>query len=51
MTIKMLLTAAALVAAPFTASAACDWHSEAKVSCADGTVYDSATGTCKTVSG
>ncbi|EAU45610.1 MULTISPECIES: hypothetical protein [Salipiger] len=51
MTIKTLLTAAALAVAPFAATAACTGHSEAKVSCAAGTVFDAATGTCKVISG
>ncbi|WP_417721500.1 adenylosuccinate lyase [Salipiger sp.] len=51
MTIKMLLTAAALVAAPIAAGAACLGHSEAGMTCAAGTVFDAESGTCKVVSG
>ncbi|AWI83603.1 adenylosuccinate lyase [Alloyangia pacifica] len=51
MTIKILLTAAALVAAPLSAWADCSYHNEAKMTCAGGSEYDSATGTCKVVSG
>ncbi|MAU45673.1 adenylosuccinate lyase [Salipiger sp. HF18] len=51
MTIKALLTAAALIAAPLSASANCMGHSDARMTCADGTVFDSVSGTCKVVSG
>ncbi|WP_353472377.1 adenylosuccinate lyase [Salipiger sp. H15] len=51
MTIKTLLTAAALLAAPLAAWAECGSHSEAKMTCAAGSEYDSASGTCKVVSG
>ncbi len=51
MTIKTLLTAAALVVAPLAAWADCSYHNEAKMTCAEGSEYDSASGTCKVVSG
>jgi hypothetical protein len=53
MTIKTLLTTAALTLASATSSvAACQWgHEEAKMSCADGMVYDADTNSCKVVSG
>lgn len=53
MTIKTLLTTAALVVASATSTlAACNWgHEEAKMSCADGMVYDADTNTCQVVSG
>ena len=50
MTIKMLLTAAALVAGP-TLALACPAHEEAKMSCAAGMTFDATSGTCKVVSG
>ncbi|TCS63776.1 adenylosuccinate lyase [Primorskyibacter sedentarius] len=46
MKLKTILAAAALTVVPaLGAWAACSGHSEA-MSCAQGTVYDSATGTC-----
>ncbi|MBN9889622.1 adenylosuccinate lyase [Salipiger abyssi] len=51
MTIKTLLTATALVLAPLAAGAACTGHEEVKISCSSGMVLDTATGTCKLVSG
>ena len=53
MTIKTLLTTAALVVASATSTlAACNWgHEDAKMSCADGLVYDADTNSCKVVSG
>ncbi|MDJ0823708.1 MAG: adenylosuccinate lyase [Paracoccaceae bacterium] len=52
MTIKTVLTAAALVVAPALAYAeGCSWHSQQAMSCADGMVYDSETNSCKTVTG
>lgn len=54
MTIKTLLTAAALVAAPVlapTLALACPAHDQAKMSCADGMTYDSASHSCKVISG
>lgn len=43
---KACLLAAALLAAPFSAWAACrDSHDQA-MSCAEGTIWDPATGTC-----
>lgn len=51
MTIKTLLTAAALAVAPAFAFAACGGHSQQAMSCADGLVYDTESGTCKVVSG
>jgi len=50
MTIKTFLTAAALVVAPALATA-CPAHDQAKMSCADGMVYDSASHSCKVISG
>ena len=55
MTIKTLLTTAALTLATATSSFAmgCQWgkHETASMSCAEGSVYDSETNTCKVVSG
>lgn len=52
MTIKTLLTTAALTLVSATASfAACSGHEEASMTCASGTVYDAVTNTCKVVSG
>ncbi|MCK0151101.1 carbohydrate-binding module family 14 protein [Marivita sp. S6314] len=54
MTIKTLLTASAVVLVTATSSfASCQWgkHESASMSCADGTVYDEASNTCKVVSG
>ncbi|WP_234990239.1 adenylosuccinate lyase [Roseivivax lentus] len=49
--IRTALTALALtVASTFSAMAACG-HDSANISCADGMVYDSETGSCKVVSG
>lgn len=50
MTIKTVLTAAALMVSPALALA-CPAHESAAISCADGTVYDSATKSCKVISG
>lgn len=50
MTIKTLLTAAALAAAPALALA-CPAKQEARMSCSDGMVYDSASNSCQVVSG
>lgn len=47
MTIKTLLTSAALALATATAGfASCSGHREAAMSCADGMVYSAETGTC-----
>ncbi|MDU8913624.1 carbohydrate-binding module family 14 protein [Aestuariicoccus sp. MJ-SS9] len=52
MTIKTLVTAAALVVAPtFAAFASCSGHSQQAMTCADGTIYDAASNSCKVVSG
>ncbi|ANT59151.1 MULTISPECIES: adenylosuccinate lyase [Roseobacteraceae] len=51
MTIKTLLTAAALVAAPMIAWADCSYHEQAKMTCAEGSAYDAESGTCKVISG
>ncbi len=52
MTIKTLLAAAALTLSPALAMAACyEGHEKQAMSCADGTVYDTATNSCKVVSG
>ncbi len=55
MTIKTLLTTAALTLAMATSSIAmgCQWgkHETASMSCADGTVFDANTGTCVVISG
>ncbi|WP_439523491.1 chitin-binding domain-containing protein [Marivita sp.] len=53
MTIKTLLTTAALTLATATSSfASCQWgHEEAKMTCATGTVYDADSNSCKVVSG
>lgn len=48
---KTLLSAAILALAPALAFAACGGHSEQAMTCADGTVYDAASGSCKVVSG
>ncbi|MBU2962197.1 adenylosuccinate lyase [Citreicella sp. C3M06] len=50
MTIKAILTAIALVWAPAFAWA-CAAHEDARMTCAEGAVYDSATHSCKVVSG
>lgn len=51
MTIKTLLAAAALTLTPVLGFAQCSGgHSEAAMSCAEGTVYDAASGTCVKVS-
>ncbi|MFD1341776.1 adenylosuccinate lyase [Litorisediminicola beolgyonensis] len=50
--IKTTLTAAALfLASALGVSAACSGHSDQAMTCADGTVYDSESNSCKTVSG
>lgn len=52
MTIKMLAAALALAVSPIVAMAGCSTHAEQQaMTCADGTVYDPATSTCKVVSG
>ena len=51
MTIKTLLAAAALTVVPVLSYAACSGHSQQAMTCAEGTVYDADTGTCKVVSG
>ncbi len=51
MTFKALLTAFALVIAPTFAAAACSGHTQQAMSCNDGMVYDSASNSCKVVSG
>ena len=49
--IKTTLTALALtVASALSAFAACG-HDEARITCAEGLVYDSETGSCQAVSG
>jgi hypothetical protein len=49
---KTLLTAALLVLGSVASGyAACSGHSEQAMTCADGTVYDTETGTCKVVTG
>ena len=51
MTIKTLLTTAALTLASATAGfAACSGHDQASMTCAEGTVYDADTNTCKVIS-
>ncbi|MDA7424518.1 chitin-binding domain-containing protein [Thalassococcus lentus] len=51
MKFKMLLTTAALVLAPaFAANAACSGHEKQVMSCAEGSVYDAETGSCKVMS-
>ncbi|MEN8685157.1 chitin-binding domain-containing protein [Marivita sp.] len=52
MTIKTLLTTAALTIATATSGfAACFDHEEVSMTCANGSVYDADTNTCKVVSG
>ncbi|MFP7672893.1 carbohydrate-binding module family 14 protein [Marivita sp. S0852] len=54
MTIKTLLTASAVVLVTATSSfASCQWGKAetASMSCAEGTVYDAETQSCKTLSG
>lgn len=52
MALKTVLTAALLVLAPVTqAFAFCSGHTETAMTCAEGTVYDAETGTCKVVTG
>ncbi len=52
MTIKTVLTAAALVVAPvFAYAGGCSTHTQQVMSCTDGMVYDSETNSCKTVTG
>ena len=43
--LRLLITAAVLGVAPLSAMAACG-HSEARMTCADGLVYDAATRSC-----
>lgn len=50
MTIKTLLTTLALTLASATAGFAACGHDTAAMSCADGTVYDAETNTCKVIS-
>ena len=51
MKIKSLLIAAALVAAPTFASAACSWHNSAQTtSCVEGQVYDATSQSCVPIS-
>ncbi len=51
MTLKALLTATALVIAPTLAAASCGYSSKQAMTCADGMVYDSASSSCKVVTG
>ncbi|EPX76269.1 chitin-binding domain-containing protein [Salipiger mucosus] len=51
MTIKTLLTAAALAAAPVAGFAACAGHSDVTMTCSEGMVFDAQSGTCKVISG
>lgn len=47
MKLKTLLAALALAVSPMVATAACyDGHSEANMTCADGSQWDAATRTC-----
>jgi hypothetical protein len=49
---KTLLTAALLVLAPVTSAFAyCSGHTEQAMTCAEGTVYDSESNSCKVVTG
>ncbi|MEM8822374.1 MAG: adenylosuccinate lyase [Pseudomonadota bacterium] len=53
-TMKTVLTAAVLMSAPGLALAyECNWSKEqtAQISCAPGTAFDEASGTCVTVTG
>ncbi|MBS0123915.1 adenylosuccinate lyase [Thetidibacter halocola] len=50
MKMKVLVTTALLALTPALAFAACG-HEQQAMSCADGTVYDAATGSCKVVTG
>ncbi|MCR8546325.1 carbohydrate-binding module family 14 protein [Salipiger sp. P9] len=51
MTIKTLLTAAALAVTPALAMATCPSKQEVTMTCAAGQMYDAATNSCKVVSG
>ncbi len=51
MKLKALLAATALVIAPTLVAASCSGYSKQVMSCTDGMVFDSATNSCKVVSG
>jgi hypothetical protein len=51
MTLKALLAAAALTLCPAIATAQCSGHSQQAMSCAEGTVWDAETQSCKVLSG
>ncbi|KMK66530.1 hypothetical protein [Puniceibacterium sp. IMCC21224] len=51
MQIKALFTAIVLAVAPTLVSASCSGHERQAMSCSDGMSYDSASNSCKVVSG
>ena len=51
MTIKTLLSAAAIAVLPAVSFAMCSGEKHQATTCADGTQYDAETGTCKVVTG
>lgn len=51
MTLKMILTATALIVSPVLAMAECSGHVKQVMSCTDGMVYDAETGTCVVTTG
>ncbi len=53
MTTKTLFAAAVLALTPALAMAECSWgkHEQQAMTCADGTVYDADSNTCKVVTG
>ena len=51
MKVKVLVTSALLATMPALAFAACSGHEKQVMTCADGSEYDAASGSCKVVTG
>ncbi len=48
---KALFVAAILAVGPMAATAGCGMHQQQAMTCADGSVYDAASNSCKVVTG